>query len=246
MSDAPYKPLPMRHPMFQPAQKGVSADRRRGTPATRGHAARFPPMTANSAADEEFLRARGYMPNPGGRLPKMMVDGPAAIEREGEDGAIEMIPLAPPAAQVVEAPPEYPRYVGQVRVNSAEEHRALLEAQGAPPLPPAPAAPPARQTATDAQPPQAGAPVEPTPLSDVAALTKRVDILEKNTRQILAAVNSLIEAAKPKPPSKVEERDQLRREAKRLGLKMNGRQSAAQMRAQIAAARKQSKPEASP
>ena len=248
-----YKPLPMLHPQFQPAQKGVSPDARKGLPGTKGHAARFPPMTTNSANDEAFLRSKGYVPNPKGRLPHMMVDGPEVIVREDDgEGGLDMIPIA--EASPVNGSPAlvtsgYPRYVGTVRVNSEDEHRALLEAQGGPPLPPAPAAPEKTQTLPAAQPAVAVPPPAPNredvergaelivPIG-VSALSKRVDTLEKNTRQILDAVNSLLEAAKPKP-SPVEERDSLRREARALRLKFDGRLSTQQLRELVVAARKQ-------
>ena len=54
-------------------------------------------------------------------------------------------------------------------------------------------------------------------------------------------MNSLLEAAKPKP-SPVEERDSLRREAKALRLKFDGRLSTHQLRELVEQARGQLEP----
>ena len=174
-----------------------------------------------------------------------MVDGPEAIVREDDEGSIEMIPIgeATPINGVpAPATSGYPRYVGAVRVNSEDEHRALLEAQGGALGPAAPAAPEKPQTAPAAQPDKPEPSVNRLPecgnVTDLVSLTKRVDTLEKNTRQILDAVNGLLEAARPKP-SPVEERDALRREARALRLKFDGRLSTPQLRDLVAKARVQ-------
>lgn len=247
-----FKPLPMIHPSFAPATKGVSPDRRKGLPGTKGHATRFPPMTASNPDEEEFLRSRGYLPNPKGRLPQMMVDGEAVTVREDAEGGLDMIPIAQPAAPIngtaVMSPAAYPRYVGKVRVDSAEEHKALLEAQEAvhdlPDIlahPFAVAAPVKRQTVPAAQPAPTAAPASP----EIGATAARIDILEKNVRQIMDAVNGLLEAAKPKP-SADEERAKLRLEAKNLRLKFDGRLSTLQLRELIEKAKAPASPPPSP
>lgn len=231
-----YKPLPMMHPDFQPALKGVSPDPRKGLPGTKGHATRFPPMTATNPDEEVFLRSRGYLPNPKGRLPQMMVDGPDVIMREDSEGSMEMIPITQPApASTAPVDVSYPRYVGTVRVNSEEEHKALLEATGPDTPLSAPAIQAQRQAPPAARAAPTAVPVAAQPQLDL--ISQRIDGLEKNVRQIMDAVNGLLEAAKPKP-SPATEREALRLEAKALRLKFDGRLSTAQLRELVEKARK--------
>lgn len=236
-------PLPMQHPDFRPAEAGLSPDLRKGTPGTKGKAAKFPPCVANNQHDEAYLASKGYVPNPKGRLPTMMVEG--KIDTGDDDS-----PSAP-ADDPVAARLDYPRYVGSVRVEDEQEHRAALEAQGQAPEPEAPttqAAPapePAPQRRAAPTPvPQAPEEAVPT-LLRITILEKQVAVLQKNVRNLLDAADEARSATRALPPPQSEpaqplvvERDHLRRQIKELGIAADKRISTAKMRELVEAAQR--------
>lgn len=193
MSDAPeyqHYPLMMSHPGFQPARLGTSPDDRKGTPGTRGTPMINPPVTVNNVEQEEYHRAQGYVPAGKGN-PAAFVQAHTSPET--------------PYSKV-----EYPKYVGDILVNSEDEELAAMARN--------------EQMAAEAEAAQLKAEEDERRAAAMPASDVQAQIAE--LRETVAAMANMVQASRPEPPATVDGvRAMFEAKATALGVKIDGRWS---------------------
>jgi hypothetical protein len=101
-------PMMMRHPGFQAATLGTSPDDRKGTPGQLGTPLKFPPVTVNNTAQEEYHAAQGYIAAGNGGNPAAFVQAHVAPSFDARHQ-------------------EYPKWVGDTVVNNEAEELVAME-----------------------------------------------------------------------------------------------------------------------